>query len=392
MLYQIGDGQIRIGNINGIGSKLSIKPGNYLLKQDLNYEYYLVETSAFRLPEKIYGDTSITNRWLTSYKHNSNKNLGILLSGLKGAGKTILAQKLCVESQKPVIIITEAFHGPNFIEFISNPVFEDCIIFIDEFEKIYPEASMTTDLLSLFDGNLTTRLIFLVTVNDVNQVSDFMINRPSRLKYRKHYDSLSMDIVDDVIKDLLVNKDEAEGLIQELLKIGIITFDILITIIKDMNLFKENAKSVIKHLNLKRESMTYKIKEIFKDEEMECGDSFCNPFDDNHLNVYAKRNNELRKMIQSDGNIMFGTPFINEEQRKEIHAKLLANGKITTNELDYVIQYSEYNLNMYVNSVNGEDDSEITMMSDGTIKVVTDQYSGVRTFIYTPAYTKIHVF
>jgi hypothetical protein len=229
MLYKLGNGQIKIGSVFGIGEKLSnLGSKNYLIKVDKYGEYYLVETSDFKLPSKIYGDVSVTKRWLDSYNNNTHKNLGILLSGLKGSGKSILAQKLCVESKKPVLILTEAYYGSDFIEFLSSPVFEDCIIFIDEFEKIYPKDKMPIDLLSLFDGNFTTRLIFLVTVNNINLVNEYMINRPGRIKYRKHYDNLEQSVIDEVLDDLLINKDHADSLLRQIRKLGIITFDILI--------------------------------------------------------------------------------------------------------------------------------------------------------------------
>ena len=104
MLYQNYNNEIRLGNSKEIGLKLSSRPGNYLLKRDMmSGEFYLSPTLPFKLPEKIYGDTSVIQRWLKSYEVNSSKNMGILLSGLKGAGKTILDQKLCIDSNKPII-------------------------------------------------------------------------------------------------------------------------------------------------------------------------------------------------------------------------------------------------------------------------------------------------
>ena len=99
----------------------TLPKGNYLLKFNPREGYYLEKKDDFVLPEKIYGDQSITKRWLTSWKTNSSKNLGILLAGVKGSGKTITAQKFCVDSNLPAIIINEVFHGSDVIEFITSP-------------------------------------------------------------------------------------------------------------------------------------------------------------------------------------------------------------------------------------------------------------------------------
>ena len=115
----------------------TLPKGNYLLKFDPREGYFLERKDAFILPKKIYGDQSIIKRWMTSWKTNSSKNLGILLAGVKGSGKTITAQKFCMDSDLPVIIINEVFQGSDFIDFITSPKLGECIIFLDEFEKMF---------------------------------------------------------------------------------------------------------------------------------------------------------------------------------------------------------------------------------------------------------------
>jgi SpoVK/Ycf46/Vps4 family AAA+-type ATPase len=343
MLYKLSNGEIRIGEVHGIGAKLSLKGSqNYLVKRDRNGEYHLVETQNFILPSKIYGESGIIKRWLKSYEFNSHKNLGILLSGLKGSGKTILAQKFCIDSGKPVIIITEPWSGPDFVDFISSPTFEDCIIFIDEFEKIYPEDTMSTDILSLFDGNLITKLIFLITVNNVGLVSQFLINRPSRIKYRKDYDSLDLEIINEVIEDLLNDKSEKDNLILELKKIGVVTFDILITIIKDMNLFNESAKDVIKHLNIKNEPINYSVFEVYNGIEYKCSDAYIAPMNDDFTHeFYLSKWHELTRACRLLSSRLFQESdafySLDEDKKKQFISALLENNIMTIEDFNYVL-------------------------------------------------------
>lgn len=250
------NGIFKIASITGVHKQLPA--GNYLLKFDPREGYYLTKKPDFKLPSKIYGDHSITKRWLRSYKNNSEKNMGIVLSGIKGSGKTITAQLLCIESEMPVIIINELFHGADFIDFISQ--WDEVIIFIDEFEKIYRQE-LAFDMLSLMDGNYQTRMIFLLTINESN-LNYYLINRLNRVKYKKEYIDLEEDIVEEVIEDLLIKKEHKESIYKFFKKVNMCTFDLLVNIIKEMNLFEEDAIQCGCHLNLTSETKTYEVWEF----------------------------------------------------------------------------------------------------------------------------------
>ena len=247
----------------------TLPKGNYLLKFDPREGFFLEKKDAFILPQKIYGDQSIIKRWLTSWKTNSSKNLGILLAGVKGSGKTITAQKFCMDSELPVIIINEVFHGSDFIDFITSPKLGECIIFLDEFEKMYAKQEHQQELLSIMDGNYSTRLIFLLTVNE-DRLNDYLVNRLNRIKYCKTYYDLDVDTINSVIDDILVNKDHAESIHTFFEKVNLRTFDLLVNLIKEMNLFNEDALECGSHLNLKPHNKTYEVFEIFNGKEYPC--------------------------------------------------------------------------------------------------------------------------
>lgn len=247
----------------------TLPKGNYLLKFDPRDGFFLEKKDAFILPKKIYGDQSIIKRWLTSWKTNSSKNLGILLAGVKGSGKTITAQKFCMDSELPVIIINEVFQGSDFIDFITSPKLGECIIFLDEFEKMYAKQEHQQELLSIMDGNYSTRLIFLLTVNE-DRLNDYLVNRLNRIKYCKTYYDLDVDTINSVIDDILVNKDHAESIHTFFEKVNLRTFDLLVNLIKEMNLFNEDALECGSHLNLKPHNKTYEVFEIFNGKEYPC--------------------------------------------------------------------------------------------------------------------------
>src|SRR5690606_38905387 len=247
----------RIGNIDAVTDRLP--KGNYLLSFDQSSgEYFLTQKEEFVLPKKIYGSSTHIDRWITSYKNNTEKNLGISLEGFKGSGKTIDAQKFCILSGLPVIMITEPYKGSDFINFITNPVFNNCIIFIDEFEKVYSETGSEKWLLSLMDGQYPTRYVFVLTSNIASE-NPYLINRLNRIKYRKIYDSLDLDIIDEVIDDLLVYPEFKESILKFFKYTKLITFDLLVNLIKEVILFKEDALVCGNHLNIIPETMNYDL-------------------------------------------------------------------------------------------------------------------------------------
>ena len=247
----------------------TLPKGNYLLKFDQREGFYLEQKDEFVLPKKIYGDQSIVNRWLKSWEVNSTKNLGILLAGTKGSGKTITAQKFCIDSQLPVIMINEQFHGSDFIDFITSPKLGKCIIFLDEFEKTFSKNDFQHEVLSIMDGTYNTSLIFLLTVNE-DKLNDYLVNRLNRIKYCKSYHDLELDVIEEVIDDMLVNKDHKQSIYNFFDKVNLRTFDLLVNLIKEMNLFNEDALKCGSHLNLKPHSKHYDVYEIFDGKEHPC--------------------------------------------------------------------------------------------------------------------------
>lgn len=297
---------LTLSNAESLQEKL--EKGVYILKYNERVgEYYLTKTENFKLPTKIYGKHEIVKRWLKSWQESS-KNLGILLSGLKGSGKTIAAQMLCLESDSPVILINDIIVNiTDFSDFITSPVFNNSILFFDEFEKVFSNYQQQEELLSLIDGPFATKLLWLFTVNE-NKLSSYFYNRLGRIKYRKAYNRLEDDVILDIIDDLLINKDHKEELLSVINSLDVVSMDILINIIKDMNLFNESVKEVIPHLNLKSEPSYYTVTEIFKDKKVELSNLTSFDF------LKFKHNNQSQVLYRSDQKFQYELDELNPEK------------------------------------------------------------------------------
>ena len=131
-----------------------IPVGNWLLCQNqMTGEFFLKRKPDFTIPDKIYGDViEVAKKFLNTFSH-TDKNLGILLSGMKGTGKSLLARKLCIDSNLPIIIVTEAYKGSGLMDFFST-INQEIVVFLDEFEKIYAKSENQSGLLSLCDGEI----------------------------------------------------------------------------------------------------------------------------------------------------------------------------------------------------------------------------------------------
>ncbi len=233
-----------------------IPKGNWLLKYNQIKGFFLERTPEFKFPKKIYGDSEkIAARYLNTFS-NQNNNLGVLLTGLKGTGKSVTAKLTCGKSNLPVILITEPFTGDGFKSFLSN-ISQEAVIFIDEFEKVYFNEELQNSFLSILDGIFEGKKMFIFTSNEKNKINHYMINRPGRVHYLKEYDALDSSIINDVINDNLKNKANTEGLLEVLNILSNVTMDMLISLIKEMNLYDEQARESIRFLNLRPERTSY---------------------------------------------------------------------------------------------------------------------------------------
>lgn len=254
------------GDVSNVVENLPVR--NYIILLDPMRGYYLQEKEDFKLPAKIYGkDTAFIDRVIKTYKKlGSKETLGIILNGLKGTGKTIDAEMIAIESGLPVIFLTSCFFNNDFKNFLSS-ITQEYVLFIDEFEKIYDHEKQQ-ELLSIFDGMLSSKKIVILTCNE-DRINQYFNNRLKRIRYRKTYRNLSNEVVKEVIEDLLENKDEITNLLTVISDIGIVTMDILISIIEEMNFHNYTATEAVVNLNIITEKAEYKLSRVLPNGNLE---------------------------------------------------------------------------------------------------------------------------
>lgn len=200
-------------------------------------EILLNGTEPLKVPPKIYGDsTDRMNRIINSFKA-TNKNLGVLLYGESGSGKSLLAKQVCIELSKeyPIIIVLPEHIG-LINKFIEN-IDDRCVFFIDEFEKMFKESSEQSAMLSAIDGTSSKSNLFLLTANEKGKVNKFFFNRPGRIRYAYEYESLPDSIVLEVLQDILNNKERVSEIASLISYLKEPSFDVVCGIAEEANLY-----------------------------------------------------------------------------------------------------------------------------------------------------------
>lgn len=243
-----------------------LEPAIHRCTDDDEGIYFKRKDGLYLMSEKIYG-TNIQERSkmvLDDYIE-TDKPLGAMIVGSKGNGKSMLAEyianKAITELNIPVLEVKSMIRAKSLESMIRAA--GDCIVFIDEYSKYYsPRFANTTggsqdtdnsdELLTLFSDKTLGKVLFIITDNKMQNISEFLHNRTGRMLYRFMYDYVQKDVVIDICKDHGVEQEITDFLVDHA-KNTKESIDNILTLAKKATKYKtiSSFQSIFSSLNVR---------------------------------------------------------------------------------------------------------------------------------------------
>lgn len=226
---------------NTDGLECDLTPGMvYNIKVDRYTDAISLEESAgLSLPSKVYctpRDERFMDKVINSYNLSESGFTGVMLAGLKGSGKTVMAKMIANNSGLPIINIDKNIR-PYILRNLVEKLGDTSVCFLfDELDKVLEDYDDSV-LLQVLDGSDTKgKHMILFTCNDDNEISEYLIDRCSRIRYWREFDEMSPSLIMEVLNDKLNDKKEVKSL-TDFIKdnFEVCSFDNIASFVKEAN-------------------------------------------------------------------------------------------------------------------------------------------------------------
>lgn len=219
----------------------------YNLKWDrYNGMSYFEEDGLLSLPAKVYttkSDDVFIKRVNTYFQKTSKLSTGVMLSGIKGTGKTVMAKVIAKNSNLPIIVVDEDYPTGRINDFFRKFETPVTIIF-DEVDKHWD----TEALLGWLDGVQTNaKKLVLFTCNNEDRVNDYLKDRCSRVRYIRHFEANdNARFLHEILRDKGITEDKIEDTYTFIVNnFGLLSIDNILSFIDEKLLFPELSNEEI---------------------------------------------------------------------------------------------------------------------------------------------------
>lgn len=222
------DGTIVIRHVSDANVTDHVPAHVYRLREHpMSSDLYLVpDRLKFDVPAKFYGRHNTHKQEILNAYNKHEGSVGVLLRGIKGAGKSALAEDLCntaLEKYLPVLFVDRPF-SPAVLQRVTTQM-GPCVVYFDEFGKVYG-AKERRDLLTYFSDSSFKKVMFIVTSNSKKELDKYMIDRPGRFLFRIDFKALDPLAIIEMIDDHGL-KGEMAQMMNAYVNNHTVTFDML---------------------------------------------------------------------------------------------------------------------------------------------------------------------
>lgn len=190
-------------------------------------------TALFDIPEKIYGNTTKLAKIIMNDYDPKGETLGVLLVGKKGMGKSLLSENIAmrmIEKGYSVIHVTRPISARAVEKAVET--LSPCMLYLEEFEKCFENPGEIPIFLNMFSATTIKGLLVVIAANNIqNMIYDPLVDRPQRLRYRINYSEIDDNVVEDILSDAEISKDQ-KRVYTEWVKSSKPNIDSLITLVK----------------------------------------------------------------------------------------------------------------------------------------------------------------
>lgn len=229
-----------------------LNPGVYYIKKNEQFNFYHLDYTfhKFQEPKKIYGD--MLQRCVRIWNHYAvtKESTGCMFTGSAGSGKTKAGEMLCnlaIDNGLPVVMCVEIKFDVDLVRFLSS--LTDCVLFFDEFKKNVDYQTERQMLTMLADAS--KRRLFIITENVSGNISEYIKDRPGRIRYHYDYDKISKAVFEDFCNDFKLTSEFKADLDDKYKTSIVFTFDQLQAIIYEhLHYPEDKLEDLLDVLNL----------------------------------------------------------------------------------------------------------------------------------------------
>lgn len=204
----------------------------------------------FDAPDVIYGKKhKIHHDAIFGEFKTSDKPVGAILHGLKGAGKSMLSEALCNSALAldfPVFMVESEIpaHVISGLAKIAN----GAVFYFDEYAKVYRNHDVCQSMLTVFSDTSIRRTLFLVCDNNLSDFNQFIVNRPGRFLYSIEFKGIGADIVNELC-DIYSIIDEIRTELLTYVSCNDVSMDVVKTLIRFAKL-SDTKEAFFEHMSI----------------------------------------------------------------------------------------------------------------------------------------------